>query len=70
MYVRPLLEYGTPVFGPTRVENIELLEKVQNNFTRELFLRSRKSGFRAVPSSSGRNTQLGLESLNFRKEEI
>lgn len=38
MYVRPLLEYGTPVFGPTKVKNIEVLEKVQNSFTRKHFL--------------------------------
>ncbi len=38
-YIRPLLEYNSPVWSPCTVQNIDKLEKVQKLFTRILFKR-------------------------------
>ena len=38
-YVRPLLEYCTPVWSPGLLANIDELESVQRYFTRRLFAR-------------------------------
>jgi ribonuclease P/MRP protein subunit RPP40 len=38
-YVRPLVEYCTPVWSPQLKKDIDLLEKVQRYFTRRLFAR-------------------------------
>ena len=36
-YVRPLLEYCTPIWQPCKIQNINKLENVQRYFTRRLF---------------------------------
>ncbi len=36
-YVRPVLEYASPVFNPYQKSNILMIEKVQKYFTRRLF---------------------------------
>ena len=35
-YVRPILEYNTPVWSPHKIGEIEKIEKVQRYFTRRL----------------------------------
>lgn len=67
-YVRPLLEYGTPVFSPYKRASIEKLEKVQNNFTRKLMIRMLGFLYDQIPSSSERNVNLGLEKLSTRRK--
>ncbi|MCP4476079.1 MAG: hypothetical protein GY821_16275 [Gammaproteobacteria bacterium] len=39
VYVRPILEYCSPVWNPCLIGNIKTLESVQRNFTRRLFSR-------------------------------
>lgn len=70
MYIRPILEYGTPVFGPTKVKNIEVLDKVQNSFTRKLLLRSRQFDYRSIPDSTERCRTFGLEPLSLRRKKF
>lgn len=70
IYVRPVLEYGTPVFSPLKMKDIDALERVQNSFTRKLFLRSRKCSYRSIPDSSERRRALGLESLFSRRKKF
>ena len=38
-YVRPLVEFSTPVFNPTKIKLIDKLEKVQRVAVRNIFLR-------------------------------
>ncbi|CAI5446974.1 unnamed protein product [Caenorhabditis angaria] len=42
-YIRPLLEYGTTITSPAEKCGIESIEKVQNLFSRKVFMR--KFGF-------------------------
>ena len=39
VYVRPLLEYCTPVWCPYLQKDVDIIESVQRNFTRRLFAR-------------------------------
>ncbi|EYC32284.1 hypothetical protein Y032_0003g1495 [Ancylostoma ceylanicum] len=39
-YVRPIMEYGTTIFNPHKKSLINMIEKVQNNFTRKLMVRT------------------------------
>ncbi|EYB81592.1 hypothetical protein Y032_0378g284 [Ancylostoma ceylanicum] len=39
-YVRPIMEYGTTIFNPHKKSLINMIEKVQNNFTRKLMIRT------------------------------
>ena len=38
IYVRPLLEYCTPVWSPYNKSNVNIIENVQRSFTRNVFL--------------------------------
>ncbi len=38
-YVMPIVEYCSPVWNPTLLKNVDLLENVQRYFTRRLFAR-------------------------------
>jgi len=62
-YVRPLLEYCTPVWSPYFIKDIELIENVQRSFTRKLFFLC------GLPSAScvERLAILGLERLELRR---
>ena len=59
-YVRPLLEYCTPVWSPHLIKNIEKIENVQRYFTRRL-LPKNKNGY------TDRLALLGLETLELRR---
>lgn len=39
-YIRPLAESSVSVFSPYKEKDIYAIEKVQNNFSRKLFLRT------------------------------
>ena len=59
-YVRPLLEYVSPVWSPTHVMLIRSVEAVQRRFTKRLL------GMDQLPYAE-RLTQLGLQSLEQRR---
>lgn len=59
-YVRPLLEYGTPVWSPYLIGDIVKLERVQRSFTRQL------AGMEGLDYAE-RLERLGLESLELRR---
>ena len=63
IYVRPILEYCTPVWNPYLIKDITLIEKVQKYFTRRLFYRC---GLNKLPYPE-RLKFLGLESLEKRR---
>jgi len=60
VYVRPILEYNSPVWSPSFVKDIFLIESAQRKFTKK------------IPGMSGltyhsRLTRLGLASLEVRR---
>src|SRR6202022_2475189 len=59
-YVRPLMEYATPVWSPWTIQDIDSIENVQRYFTRRLFGWNR-------PAYADRLSALGLESLELRR---
>lgn len=69
-YVRPILEYGTPVFNPQKCKLIALLEKVQNNFTQKPMIRALGFLFDGIPSSSQRNANFKLLTLASRRRKF
>lgn len=60
VFVRPLLEYATPVWSPYNVGDIDLIESVQRRFTKTL------PGLRNV-GYRDRLTRTGLEPLELRR---
>ena len=59
-YVRPLLEYRTPLWSPHLIKDIAKIENVQRYFTRRLLSKS-DIGY------TGRLKLLGLDSLELRR---
>ena len=62
-YVRPRLEYNSPVWNPYLKKDTLLLESVQKKFTRSVFLRC-NIPFR---SYADRLDKLGIKSLEYRR---
>ncbi len=62
-FVRPLLEYGTPVWNQLTASDVRQLESVQRQFTRRIFIRCRLR----IPSYEERLETLGLETLKKRR---
>ena len=60
-YVRPLLEYCTPVWSPYLISDIRRVENVQRYFTRRLFPMANR------PAYQDRLKLLGIESLEMRR---
>lgn len=60
VFVRPLLEYASPVWSPYLLQDIDLLESVQRSFTRGL------PGLRHL-SAGDRLRAVGLEPLELRR---
>lgn len=69
-YVRPLLEYGTVIFNPSKIKIIKLLESVQNSFTRKLLVRRTGFLYDGLPSSHTRNFNLRLPTLEQRRKKF
>lgn len=63
VYVRPLLEYSTPVWSPFNKADINIIENVQRAFTRRVF------SLCQLPKSSYENRllYLGLQRLELRR---
>lgn len=51
-YVRPILEYSTLVFSPTKVRDSKKIEAVQNSFTRKVLLRILSYDYTCVPNNT------------------
>ena len=62
-YVRPILEYNTPVWNPWLIQDIKCVERVQRFFTRALFIRVKLP----TMSYTGCLANLGLHSLEYRR---
>jgi len=60
VYIRPMLEYSSPVWSPCYIGNINKLESVQRTFTKRL------TGMRSL-SYDNRLKALGLERLELRR---
>ncbi|EYC10973.1 hypothetical protein Y032_0053g2399 [Ancylostoma ceylanicum] len=69
-YVRPLLEYGTVIFCPYKRKLVEKLEKVQNNSTRKLLIRTVGFMCDKIPSAKERKVNLSLNSLSRRRRRF
>ena len=63
IYVRPLLEYCSPVWSPHFKQDIDLIENVQRSFTRKLFYCCNL----VSKSYDDRLTYLGLQRLELRR---
>ena len=62
-YVRPILEYNTPVWNPWLIQDIKCVERVQRFFTRAIFIHIK------LPTMSYTDclANLGLHSLEYRR---
>ena len=68
-YVRPILESGTCVYNSIRKRDVIRIEKIQDNFTRKLFIRL--AGIRHCrrgPRSGERNRIYGFDTLEKRRK--
>ncbi|EYB84090.1 hypothetical protein Y032_0323g2497 [Ancylostoma ceylanicum] len=66
-YIRPIMESGTTVFNPYKQKDIDLLESVQNNFTRKVFMRCSGIDYSSIPNARERSKQLELPMLRSRR---
>lgn len=66
--VRPILEYGTPVFSPYKMKSNKILEAVQNSFTRKVMIRELRFCYDQIPSIIERNHNFGLRTLEYRRK--
>uniref|UniRef100_A0A7E4V3R0 PX domain-containing protein n=1 Tax=Panagrellus redivivus TaxID=6233 RepID=A0A7E4V3R0_PANRE len=69
VYVRPLLEFASPVFNPTLKRQSKELEKMQKLATRRIFFRSLLRNYLSSFHYSDRLKVLNLESLSLRPKE-
>ena len=62
-YIRPKLEYNTPIWSPNLAKDIRKIEQIQKNFTRFAFKKCK------IPYSSYSNRlyQLNIKSLEYRR---
>lgn len=67
-YVRPIVESGASIFCPWKKKDVDLLEKVQDNYTRKLCIRTGEAVFSDVPHPSSRNQKFKLHSLKSRRK--
>ncbi|GMR31137.1 hypothetical protein PMAYCL1PPCAC_01332, partial [Pristionchus mayeri] len=70
MYIRPILESASSIFSPYQNKDKKELEKVQNYFTRRLFMRCLNHTWENMPSALDRNKKLGIDSLEKRRIAI
>ena len=72
-YVRPIVESFTCAFNPISRQEIDVLERVQKQFTRAVFWRMTKSNPPAadsIPNYAKRCEHLQLESLELRRQRF
>ena len=63
IYVRPILEYNSPIWSPWLISDIKCIERVQRFFTRTI---CKRTGISEL-SYSDRLHNLGLQSLEYRR---
>ncbi|EYC10127.1 hypothetical protein Y032_0057g2777 [Ancylostoma ceylanicum] len=66
-YVRPVVESGITISNPFKKKDINLLESVQNSFTRKLMMRCFGMNYDQVPNGEKRCKILGLPTLQSRR---
>ena len=69
-YVRPLVEFSTPVFNPTEVQLIDKLEKVQKVAIKNIFLRCSELRPHFNAPYEQKLEMLGTESLEARRNKF
>ena len=69
VYVRSLPESGSVVFSPFLEKDISSLERVQDMFTKRIFMRSQNMKFNETPNKSSRLATLNLTSLESRRKK-
>ena len=67
IYVRPLVESGSTVFSPCKKKDIAKIEKVQNSFTRTIFIRNGSFSYPGIPRAIIRNRYFDIPSLESRR---
>ena len=70
VYIRSILESGSVVTNPSLGKDKKRFESVQGYFTRRVYARCFGLSFPHLPSQEVRNTKLGIESLEKRREQI
>ncbi|VDO25857.1 unnamed protein product [Haemonchus placei] len=66
--MRPIVERGTSVFCPYKMKDIQVIEKIQDNFTRKLVARSGDATYGKVPRPNSMNKSVQLHCLwSFKK---
>ena len=68
-YVRPIMESGVAVFNPFKKKDIDLLESVQDGFTRKVVMRCFRMKYTQVPNGTARSKLLGLPTLCSRRKK-
>ena len=63
IYVRPILEYNSPIWSPWLISDVKCIERVQRCFTRTI---CKRTGISEL-SYSDRLHNLGLQSLEYRR---
>ena len=63
IYVRPILEYNSPIWSPWLISDVKCIERVQRFFTRTI---CKRTGISEL-SYSDRLHNLGLQSLEYRR---
>uniref|UniRef100_A0AC35GWC3 Uncharacterized protein n=1 Tax=Panagrolaimus sp. PS1159 TaxID=55785 RepID=A0AC35GWC3_9BILA len=69
-YVRPLVEFATPVFNPNLRKLVDKLEKVQRIAVRLIFARSKDLRPYSNAPYEEKLQRLGIESLETRKNKF
>lgn len=69
IYIRSILESSSTVFSPYQQKDIDVLEKVQNYFTRRVHRRCEINQQADMPTSTVRNATMSLKSLKTRRNE-
>ena len=66
VYIRPKMEYNTPLWSPCSIKDINQLESIQRKFTRSIFNRCNIS----YTSYIDRLTKLNIKTLEYRRLEF
>lgn len=69
VYIRPILDFGTTVYSPHLKKDIASIDRVQNFFTRKVFLRCYNYDYSNLPPPTERNSTLNLDDLSYRRRQ-
>ena len=68
VFVRPLLEYCTPVFSPQYVDDANVIERVQRNYIRRVY--ARNNLHQSIYRLRLKNAEVNLETLELRRAKF